>query len=166
MKVFVRRIAGAVALGVLALLLLFEEWGWIPLAAALSYLMRLPLLRRLEDSIARLPPWAALCVFAVPAALLLPVKLLSLYLFGTGHAATGVGLLVLAKLAGTAIVARLFTLTQPALMQLRWFARWYPRWKSWKDRLLAQVRASPPWRAARRLKDVVRSRLRAWRSAH
>lgn len=165
MKDFLRRLLRAVGLTVVAAVLLFEEWGWAPLAAAFAYLARLPVLRSIEAWIARLPPWAALGVLAVPALLLLPVKLLSLYLFGTGRVSSGVLLLVLAKVAGTALVARLFTLTQPALMQLAWFARWYPRWKKWKDQLIEQVHASAPWQAARRLKNAARARMRAWWSA-
>ena len=152
-------------MAVVALVLLFEEWGWAPLAAAFARLARLPLLRQLEAWIARLPPWAALLTFATPAAALLPVKLAALYLFGAGHAAAGVTILLLAKLAGTALVARLFMLTQPALMQIGWFARWYPRWKAWKDGLLAQVRTSALWQTAGRFKSAVRAQVRAWWSA-
>ena len=157
-----RRLLRAVFLPVVALLLVFEEWGWAPLAAAVARLARLPILRHIEAGIARLPPWAALCAFVVPAAALLPIKLLALLLFGRGHAASGVLLLLLAKVGGTALVARLFVLTQPALMQIGWFARWYPRWKDWKDGLLEQVRNSSLWRAARALNRSVRNRISAW----
>ena len=54
-----------------------------------------------------------------------------------------------AKVVGTAIVARLFSLTQPALMRLAWFAKLYGRWVIWKTALLAQVRASWAWRFGR-----------------
>ena len=47
----------------LALLILFEEWGWEPLQAALARLGAWLHLRRLEDVIRRLPPWAALALF-------------------------------------------------------------------------------------------------------
>ena len=80
---------------------------------------------------------------------LLPVKLLALYLLGQGKIKTALVLLVAAKLLGTAVLARLFHLTQPALMQLAWFAHCYPRWKAWKDALLARVHASQVWRWAR-----------------
>jgi hypothetical protein len=83
---------------------------------------------------------------------LLPVKVLALYLFGQGQTTLGLVLLLGAKLGGTAVLARLFQLTQPALMQLRWFAWWYPRWKAWKDGVLAEVRRSAPWREGQRLK--------------
>ena len=59
--------------------------------------------------------------------------------------------------------ARLFTLTQPALMRLAWFAALYGRWTRWKDRLLARVRASKPWRVARVLKKRALRRWRAFR---
>jgi hypothetical protein len=64
---------------------------------------------------------------------------------------------------GTALLARLFTLTQPTLMRLAWFAHWYPRWKAWKDGIIAQVRASPAWRMGRRVKARARVRWNAWR---
>jgi len=126
--------------------LLFEEWGWGPLAALMAMLGRLPILKRIEHRIANLPPWAALLTFFVPVVLLFPVKLLALYLFGEGRYGSGFSLLIGAKFIGTAIVARLFQLTQPALMQIAWFARWYMRWKTWKDGMLAAIRQSAPWR--------------------
>lgn len=45
-----------------------------------------------------------------------------------------------AKLVGTSVVARLFALTQPALMTLPWFARLYARWSAWKTSLLEHTR--------------------------
>jgi hypothetical protein len=143
-----------------ALLLLFEEWGWEPLARQLAKLGRLPPFAALERLIRRLPPYAALAVFFVPTLLLLPIKLLALWLIGRGHALLGLAVIVGAKLVGTAIVARLFALTHDALMRLPWFARAYTRWVRWKDALMAQVRASAVWREARRLKAVVRRALR------
>ena len=136
--------------------LLFEEWGWEPLAAAFAALGRLPVWRQLERLIVRLPPWAALLAFGVPMLALIPIKLLAVYLLGQGHLATGVGLILLAKLGGTALAARLFQLTQPALMQIQWFAKIYVPWKIWKDHKLRQVRSSLPWRWGRRLRHRVK----------
>lgn len=133
----------------LALVLLFEEWGWAPLARAFAKLARLPLWARLEGAIKRLPPWAALLVFGVPVVGLVPIKLLALYLFAQGHALTGLTLVIAAKVLGTAMAARLFELTEPALMQLPWFARVYLPFKGWKNQLLAQVRQSAMWRGVR-----------------
>ncbi|MEC5213372.1 hypothetical protein RCH06_001918 [Polaromonas sp. CG_9.5] len=136
--------------------LLFEEWGWEPLAAVFAALGRLPVWRQLERLIVRLPPWAALLAFGVPVLALIPIKLLAVYLLGQGHVATGLGIIVLAKLAGTAFAARLFQLTQPALMQIQWFASLYVPWKIWKDYKLRQVRSSLPWRWSRRLRQRVK----------
>jgi len=141
-----------------ALVLLFEEWGWAQLAALFARLARRPWWAWMERKIAALPPYAALLVFGLPMLALLPVKLLALYLFGLGKASQGLALLVLVKVLGTAVMARLFQLTQPALMTLAWFARWYFRWKYWKDGLLALIRQSAPWRLMRQLK----ARIKAW----
>ena len=149
----------------LALVILFEEWGWEPLQRALVTLGRWPGLHWIESAVRRAPPWLALVLFCVPALALLPVKLLALWLIGKGHALTGLAVILLAKLIGTAIVARLFNLTQPALMQLARFARWYGRWTLWKDRLLAQVRASAPWRMARVLQRTLRRIATRWMRA-
>ena len=104
-------------------IVLFEEWGWEPLATLFARLARLPLWAWIEQRIRRLPPWGALLVFGVPVIALLPVKLAAVYLFARGLRGWGLLLLLGAKLIGTAIAARLFQLTEPALMQLPWFAR-------------------------------------------
>ncbi len=150
-----RRFLRNLVTGLLAVLLLFEEWGWEPLAAAMARLARLPLWAALERWIAHLPRWGALLTFGIPMLALLPVKLGALYLFAHGHAALGLTLLLGAKLVGTAVLARLFQLTQPALMGFAWFAKWYPRWKTWKDGILLWVRASAAWQWG------VQARLRA-----
>ena len=147
-----KKLLRSLLLGPVALVLLFEEWGWEPLAAWFAALGRLPWWGQLERRIARLPPWAALLVFGVPVIVLIPVKLLALYLFGEGHMALGLGLVVAAKIAGTAVAARLFQLTHPTLMQLAWFARLYTPWKRWKDQMLARVRSAWLWRRVRGLK--------------
>ncbi len=145
---------------ILVPLLLFEEWGWVPLAAVLGRMARWPLWAGLERWIRSLPPWGAVLVFGLPVLALLPIKLIAIYLFSEGHVASGLLLLAAAKLAGTAFVARLFQLTLPALMHIAFFARWYPRWKTWKDGVLAQVRASAPWR---RVRAINASWRRWWR---
>ena len=144
----------------LALVLLFEEWGWEPLQRLLARIGQWPGFRWIERRVRALPPYAALALFLLPTLALLPVKLGALWLIGHGHTLEGALVILSAKVVGTAIVARLFTLTQPALMQLAWFARLYPRWTAWKERLLAQVRASAVWTASAALK---RRLLALWR---
>jgi hypothetical protein len=144
----------------LALLILFEEWGWEPARRAMAWIMRWPPLAWVERGIARLPPYAALAVCAVPALLLLPVKVAALWLIGHGQATSGLAVIVAAKLAGTALLARLFQLTQPALMTLGWFAHGFGRWTLWKEALFARIRTSWAWRVSRVIKKRV---LQRWR---
>ncbi len=140
------RLIRRILLAPLVFILLFEEWGWAPLSRAFGWLARLPLWARLESAITRLPPWAALLVFGVPVVSLVPVKLLALYLFAQGHALSGLVLIISAKVIGTATAARLFELTQPALMQMHWFAGVYVPFKRWKDIVLKEIRNSLAWR--------------------
>lgn len=141
----------------IAAIVLFEEWGWEPLAALIARLSRLPLLAWIERKVTLLPPRGALLIFGAPVLALEPVKLVAVYLFANGQHTLGLLLLLGAKLVGTAVLARLFQLTKPALMQLAWFAHWYPRWKDWKDRLIEQVHQSAPWRLAHRFNARARS---------
>ena len=152
-----KRILRALTFGVLAIVLLFEEWGWEPLARLFARLARLPVWAHIERAIVRLPRWGALLVFIVPWALLLPIKFVALFLFAHAQKTLGITLLLGAKVLGTAIVARLFQLTQPALMRFDFFAKWYPRWKVWKDALMAQIRASEPWQWAVRAKSTAKA---------
>jgi hypothetical protein len=105
-----------------------------------------------------------LLAFFVPVVMLLPVKILALFLFSKGHAAPGVALLIGAKIAGTAVDARIFQLVEATLMRIPLFARWYPPWKAWKNRVLYAVRESAVWRAVRALRQGARRRWRRfWR---
>lgn len=158
---FLRLVRRIVEAG-LALLILFEEWGWEPLQALMARIGRWPVFRQIEALIVRLSPGAALALLLVPTLLLLPVKLGALWMIHQGWRVGGLTVIVLAKLGGTALMARLFSLTRPALMRLPWFARYYGRWIAWKESVLARVRASPVWRAARALRESLRRRWRRW----
>ena len=156
MLTLLKKILRDVLIAPVLLVLLFEEWGWEPLARAFARLTRLPLWARLEGGIKDLPPWAALLAFGLPVVALIPIKLMAFYLFAQGHSAAGLALVIAAKVTGTAVAARLFQLTEPALMRLGWFARIYIPWKAWKDRVLTQVRQSALWRTVRKFKAQIR----------
>ena len=149
------------ALNVLAaLIVLFEEWGWRPLADLLGLIARLRVFARLELWIAGLPPYAALLVFALPTTILLPVKLVGLWLLAQGQALAAGGVLLGAKVVSTALVARIFMLTKPALMRIGWFAWAYGKFIPWKEALFAQIRESWVWRYGRMVKSLVRHEAR------
>lgn len=141
---------------VLALVILFEEWGWRPLVAMLDRLARFKVWARMELLIAGLPPYGALLALAVPTSLLFPLKLVSVYLLAQGHLVTAALLFVGAKIASTALIARLFLLTKPALMRIGWFAAAFDWLMPWKDALFAEIRASWVWRYGRMAKTRIR----------
>jgi hypothetical protein len=140
----------------LALIIVFEEWGWQPLANLLGRLARWQPWAAVETAIARLPPYAALIVFALPTALLLPLKFLALFLIARGQVVLAGLLFIAAKVVATALIARLFLLTQPALMQIGWFAHSYDTVMPWKDALVESVHNSFVWRVARLWKERAR----------
>ncbi len=147
----------------LAIIIVFEEWGWRPLAALIASLARYAPVARLETLVRGLPPYPALAVFALPGLMLLPLKLFALALIAQGHVVWATLLFVGAKIGGTAIVARIFQLTQPALMQLRWFVQLHDTVMPWKDALVERVRASRTWRVGRVIKSRVKHRAHeAW----
>jgi hypothetical protein len=68
----------------------------------------------------------------------------------------GLSVIVAAKVLGTALVGRLFILTEPQLMQIAWFARAMGWWRATKARVKAAIAELAWWRSVR----VV---LRRWR---
>ncbi|MGM9482482.1 hypothetical protein ACS5PN_14925 [Roseateles sp. NT4] len=148
---------------VLALLILFEEWGWEPLRRVFALIAKLPVIRQFEALLKRLPPRWAFVVLILPSLLILPIKLLAVWLVAQGRYGLGVVLVIGAKLVGTALLAWLFQLIQPALMQLPWFARFYARWTRWKADLLVWIRSSGVWRTARAIKLRVKRLFRRGR---
>jgi hypothetical protein len=146
-----------------ALIVLFEEWGWRPLSQFIARLARYAPVAALERWIASLPPYPALFVIALPTTLLLPLKFVAVWLLANGYFATATALFFAAKIASTALIARVFILTKPALMRIAWFASAYDWFVPWKDALFAQIRASWVWRYGRMLKTRVKLRIhQAW----
>lgn len=137
-----------------ALLMFVEEVLWESAKRLMALLGRLPLIRSIEAWIAALPPYGAAAVFLLPGILLLPVKISALWLMAHGHALLGVQVIIGAKLAGTALVARIFTLTKPQLMTLHWFAVVHDFINKWRTRLYGWVKSSQAWQ-----------RLQEWRHA-
>jgi hypothetical protein len=152
------------ALNILAaLIVLFEEWGWRPLSQLIARLAKYAPIAALERWIAGLPPYPALLVIALPTTLLLPLKFVAVWLLANGYFATATALFFAAKIASTALIARVFILTKPALMRITWFARAYDWFVPWKDALFAEIRSSWVWRYGRMLKTRVKLRVhQAW----
>ena len=146
-----------------ALLLLAEQWLWEVGNRWAAAIGTWPPFGALESLIRRLPPYAALLVFALPGLLLFPIKFLALMAIAHGHPLMGAAVFVVAKLGGAMIVARIYVLTLPSLLALVWFARWHNRFIMFKDQLIARLRASPMYSRARRSMSSIRRTLRRLR---
>ncbi|MBB5392995.1 hypothetical protein FB599_2913 [Herbaspirillum sp. SJZ130] len=128
-----------------ALLLILEEWLWEVTQALLARIPAWPFLVKLQHWVQRLSPYAALLVFLAPTLLLLPVKILALLSITHGHPTLGVGIILAAKVLGTALVARIYALTRRSMLSLAWFQRAHDNILAFKDRMIAHLYASPGW---------------------
>jgi hypothetical protein len=95
---------------------------------------------------------------------MLSIKVVALYWISLGYKTLGITVIIVAKIVGTAIVARLFQLTQSTLIALPWFAALYRRWLKWKAIVVNAVRTSLVWQAADRaiVRESIQAR-RRWR---
>lgn len=143
-----------------AFILLVEDWFWDLGLRLVRFVAAWPPLHALEQRIVRLSPYAALAAFALPAILLFPVKIVCLIAIASGHAFYGVTVIVLAKIGGAAIVARMYSLTRPTLLQLAWFARWHDRFMILKDRWVARLKETDAWRRMSMLAAFMRAAAR------
>ena len=148
----------------LAIWIFLEEWVWDSMLAFMARLGKLPPVHWMETQISRLPPYAALIAFVIPGAVLLPFKLAAVWLIAHGHGVYGLWVFVVAKIIGTAFLARIFSLTKPALLTIGWFKRAYLFITGWKERVYAYVRALPAYLRLREAARNLKLRMKAaWR---
>lgn len=137
----------------LALLFLAEAWLWNQLQPIVAWCVRLialPALRaRLAAAVERLPPAATLPVFLIPILLLLPIKVLGLWLLAHGSWLGAMATLAAAKVVSMGVTAFIFEVTRPKLLQLGWFRRLYEL-----------VLRAAAW--AHRQVDPIKQRVRDW----
>src|SRR5436190_777848 len=137
----------------LARVFLFEAWLWDHLAPIVGWIVaRIPLhalKARLAASIERLPPPATLVVFVVPLLLLLPLKILGLWMLARGYWLGAVGVLALAKMVSLGVTAFVFDLTRPKLLELAWFRWLYEHMLVWLDKAHALI-------------DPIKKRIKTW----
>ena len=126
-----------------AIWLFAEEWLWDGMLAAMAWLGRLPPIRWIESRIASLPPYPALLTFIIPAVVLLPFKVAAFWLIAKGQGLLGAALFIVAKVIGTALLARIFALTKPTLLSLSWFRRGYDAAIAWKAGVYDYVKSLP-----------------------
>jgi len=132
-----------------ALLMWVEEWLWEHLKVLTAWVAKFPLIKWFERFIERLPPYPTMAVFLIPGAVLFPVKLAAVWLMTHGHVLIGLGVIVGAKVLGTAIVARSYVICKPKLMTIGWFARLHDWLIATRSRLYDAIKAMPLYQATR-----------------
>ena len=83
-----------------------------------------PIRRAIES----LGPYTSLCALVVPLMIVEPLKLVALFIAGTGHWITGAVTIACAYAMSLLVVERLFLIVKPKLLTLRWFAvfwKWF-----------------------------------------
>lgn len=159
----IKHLLWSTVVGLATLLYIVEEWLWDILRRGMAALGRLPPIRQLESWISRLPPGGAAFFFVLPATLALPVKLIALHEIAIGHVLRGTLVILAAKLLATALFARIYTLTEPALMQVKWFVVVRAAVLRWRNWAYAQIEAHPLWRAIHQRIGRWRAQFAAWR---
>ncbi|MGE0132356.1 MAG: hypothetical protein AB7U82_30100 [Blastocatellales bacterium] len=162
MKNLLKRLLAAPFVFIAAIIILLEDWLWDDLQRLAAAIGRLPIFHQTESFITGLPPYGALVMFGTPSLLLIPVKLAALYFIAHGQPAMGFLVAVAAKVAGTALVARIYALTHPNLLRIGWFAYLHARFTTFKTKVYAAIKATAIYRATHlryaRMKEWLRNR--------
>jgi hypothetical protein len=157
---FLRKLLAAPFVAIATVIILLEDWLWDDLQRLAAALGRLPIFKQIESLIVGLPPYACLLTFAAPSLLLIPVKLAALYFISHQQATLGLLTAVGAKIAGTALVARIYKLTENKLLQIGWFATLHERFTTFKKKIYAVIKATSVYQAAHAYKLRVKAYLR------
>ncbi len=162
MKSTLKKILAAPFVFIAAIIVLLEDWLWDDLVRLMAAIGRLPIFRQIETFIVSLPPYGALAMFATPSLLLIPVKLAALWFIAHGQPAFGFLTAIAAKIAGTALVARIFTLTKPKLLGIVWFAWLHDRFVAFKVKVYAFIKATKIYQAAHQQAMRLKARVKAF----
>lgn len=160
MKLRLKKLLAAPFVFIAAIVVLVEDWLWEDLRRLAAVIGRLPVFRQIEALIIGLPPYGSLAIFAAPSLLLIPVKLTALWFIAHGQAWLGVATAIGAKIVGTAMVARIYQLTEPKLLRIGWFARLHERFVTFKARLYQAVKSTRLYQTIHRQSQKLRETLR------
>jgi hypothetical protein len=127
----------------LAVIFLIEAWLWDHVKLWLQALAKSIGAERyeakLKEFLAPLSPYPTLAVFAIPALLVLPLKILALETIAAGHFLSGLIVILTAKTLALGATSYLFDLCREKLMQIPHFVRFYElilRIRGWAHALI------------------------------
>lgn len=165
MKKLLKKILAAPFVLIAAVFVLLEDWLWDDLQRLAAAIGRLPIFRQLEALIVGLPPYGALAMFATPSLLLFPVKLAALWFIAHGQPVFGFLIAAAAKIAGTALIARIYQLTETKLLLIGWFAWLHTRFVAFKARVYATIKATRIYQRAHHQAALIREWFRRFKQA-
>ncbi len=160
---FVKRVLTPPLVILAAAIMFFEEWLWHRVTRGMAVVGRWPVFRQLEAWLQTLPPYGALAILILPGAMLLPIKWAALVLMAQGRIFAGLSVIVVAKVLGTAVVARMFSICREALFQISWVKSLCDGVLRLKDWLYAKIKSMPGWQLAARMKLRLRAWMQTWR---
>jgi cell division protein FtsW (lipid II flippase) len=149
-------------LSILAIFLIIEEWLWDGLSACGHYLITLLRLESFERWLAQSAPNTALLAFMIPLLIVTPINLAAIWLMIQGLLLQGVLLEIFAKLLGTLLVARVFTLTKPQLLSFRLINAIYITISGWLHWAHAKIVDTTVYRYLKQLKAEVKAKVKAY----
>jgi hypothetical protein len=165
-RIRVNRILKAVAFLLAAIYFLVDAIFLTVAESLANWIARHWIFESLRLWIVSLPPYPTLALFALPLAVLEPVKPMAAYLIGTGHLATGLIFLVVGEILKLVLVERLFSVSRDKLMSIPTFAWAYRKYSAAKH----CVTSMEVWQVARRwsliAQYVIRSYALKLRTAH
>lgn len=151
-----------ILLSILAVILIIEEWLWDGLSAFGHFLIGLLRLDDFERWLSQVSPNVALVAFMVPVLIVTPINLFALGLLAHGLILQGILLEIVAKLLGTLLVSRVFTLTKNQLLSFRLLAVIYStvmRWLNWAHQKITDTTV---YKLAKALKLQLKSIISGW----
>jgi len=129
----------------IAVIFVIEAWLWDKLEPIVAWCVGLLPLRALKhlvsEQVEDLSPPATLIVFAIPAAMLFPLKLIAIWFIAHEQWLGACLTILFAKLLGLGVTSFLFAVTRDKLLQMDWFRAAYEKIVEW--RTLAQQLVEP-----------------------
>lgn len=151
-------------LSILAIILIVEEWLWDILTAFGHQLAHFLHLETLERRLSQATPTIALLAFCVPLLIVTPINLAALGLLAHGLMLQGILLEILAKLLGTLLVSRVFSLTKPQLLSFRLLALLYDIIMGWLRWAHQRIVETMTYRLIKHLQAQAKEFWRQWRT--
>ena len=91
--------------------------------------------------IQQLGPYQSLALMLLPILLVEPLKIVALFVAGSGHWLTGTGMMIAAYAVSLVFVERLFKVVKSKLMTMNWFAYIWTWYIAMRDTAWRRLRA-------------------------